>query len=298
MSDKTVEKPKTTDKTTEELDAGEVVRSWDDIPAQKPERHSLITWAARTDIGRVRENNEDKYDFFLPEHVSQLALRGRMWAVADGMGGHNAGQIASEFALKILIRNYFAPGGSDSTEEALQAALTEANALIHSAARQFEAKAAGMGTTIVVAVVREDVLTFAHIGDSRAYLLRRGESIRQVTTDHSWVEEQVRRGAMSRDEAEESPYRNYITRSVGVEAEVEPDIVSLPLQEGDTIVLCSDGLSGYLDEEDIERVVAPVGPSQAVLDLIDEANAKGGKDNITALVLRCKAIAGYSDALM
>lgn len=298
MSDSTLEKPKTTDKTTEELGVGDVARSWDDVPDQTPERHAIMVWAARTDIGRVRENNEDKYDFFLPEHPSQVALRGRLWAVADGMGGHNAGQIASEFALKILVRNYFAPGGSEDTEEHLRAALTEANALIHSAARQFEAKAAGMGTTIVVAVVREDMLTIAHIGDSRAYLMRRGESIRQVTVDHSWVEEQVRRGAMTREEAEESPYRNYITRSVGVEADVEPDIVSLPLREGDTIVLCSDGLSGYLNAEDIERVVANVGPSQAVLDLIDEANAKGGKDNITALVLRCRAITGYAEKLL
>jgi PPM family protein phosphatase len=298
MADTTVKQSKTTDKTTEELDAGTVVGSWDDMPPRTPERLAIVAWAARTDMGRVRENNEDKFDFFLPEHPTQLAIRGRLWAVADGMGGHNAGQIASEFALKSLIRNYFAPSSTENVEETLFAALIEANALIHSAARQFEAKAAGMGTTIVVTVLKEVTLTIAHIGDSRVYLHRRGENLRQVTIDHSWVEEQVRRGAMSREEAEESPYRNYITRSVGVEAEVEPDIVSLPVQEGDTIVLCSDGLSGYLSAEDIERIVVGAGPSQAVLDLIDEANARGGKDNITALVLRVKAITGFAVELM
>jgi serine/threonine protein phosphatase PrpC len=178
--------------TTAELDTGVLLNGWAAVADARPAKFAEISWAARTDLGRVRENNEDKFDFFLPEEPTKLALRGRLWAVADGMGGHAAGQIASEAALKALVRSYFDPTSSHETEVGLKAALVDANALIHHAARQFEGKN-GMGTTAVVAVVKEDKLSIAHIGDSRAYLLRRGEGIRQLTSDHSWVEEQVRR---------------------------------------------------------------------------------------------------------
>jgi protein phosphatase len=279
--------------STAELDTGVLLRGWAAVAVRTPARHAEIDWAARTDIGRVRENNEDKFDFFLPDDPTQLALRGRLWAVADGMGGHNAGQVASEAALKALIRSYFDPTAPEDPEEALRAALTDANALIYHAARQFADKG-GMGTTAVVAVVREDVLTIAHIGDSRAYLLRADDGLRPLTTDHSWVEEQVRRGAMSRADAEASPYRNYILRSVGVEQSVEPEITSLPLRVGDTVLLCSDGLTGYLDEAALNERLSERGPSQAVLDLIDAANDAGGRDNITALALRVRRIAAFS----
>ena len=147
-----------------------------------------------------------------------------------------------------------------------------------------------MGTTIVVAVVREDTLIVAHIGDSRAYLLRRGEGLRALTTDHSWVEEQVRRGAMSRADAEASPYRNYILRSVGVEQKVEAEISTIALREGDTILLCSDGLTGPVSDEQIARILAENGPSRAALDLVDTANDAGGRDNISALILHVKTV--------
>lgn len=277
---------------TEELDTGVLLKGWAAIAERRPAKHAEVVWAARTDIGRQRENNEDKFDFFLPEDPTRLALRGRLWAVADGMGGHNAGQIASEAALKSLVRSYFDASAPEDPAEALNAALTGANALIYNAARQVEGKS-GMGTTAVVAVVKEDVLTLAHVGDSRAYLIREGEGVRQVTTDHSWVEEQVRRGTMSRAEAEASPYRNYITRSVGVMEKVEPEVTSFTLQAGDTLILCSDGLTAYLDGEGIAALVAGKSLSQAVLDLIDAANDAGGRDNITALLLRVRAVGPY-----
>lgn len=280
--------------TTAELDTGVLLKGWSGIEARKPRKHTRITWAARTDIGRVRENNEDKFDFYLPEDPTQLALRGRLWAVADGMGGHAAGQIASEAALKALVRAYFDPTASSDAEEALKAALADANALIHHASRQFENKS-GMGTTAVVAVVKEDRLTIAHVGDSRGYLIRRGEGIRQITTDHSWVEEQVRRGVMTRTDAEASPYRNYILRSIGVEPSVEPEINSVELLTGDIILLCSDGLSGYIDGDALAECVAGKSLSQAALDLIDAANDAGGKDNITTLLLRVDDVEDFED---
>jgi protein phosphatase len=281
--------------TTEEIDTAEIRRGWTAIAARRPMKHAFLTWAARTDIGRIRENNEDKFDFFLPDDPTQIALRGRLWAVADGMGGHNAGQIASEAALKALIRTYYSAQSPDETEETIRASLGEANGLIYRAARQIETRASGMGTTIVVAVVKEDVLTIAHIGDSRAYLLRRGEGLRRLTTDHSWVEEQVRRGILSRVDAEASPYRNYILRSIGVEAAVDAEIVSLPLQPEDTLLLCTDGLSGYLSDDALTVALSGTSPAQIALDLIDAANDAGGKDNITALVVRTHTVGPFPE---
>ncbi|MDX1931059.1 MAG: Stp1/IreP family PP2C-type Ser/Thr phosphatase [Capsulimonadales bacterium] len=281
--------------TTDEFDAAVLVSGWAAIAERKPQRHVHVDWAARTDIGRLREHNEDKFDFFLPTDPTQLAMRGRLWAVADGMGGHAAGQIASEAALKTVVRAFFAAAAAEDTETALRAALAEANALIHHAARQFERKAGGMGTTIVVAIVKEDVLTIAHVGDSRLYLMREGDGLRTLTVDHSWVEEQVRRGAMSREEAERSPYRNYILRSVGVDKVVEPDVTQITVRPGDTFLLCSDGLCGYISDELIASTLSGKNASQAVLDLIDVANDAGGKDNVTALVLRVLDVVDFAD---
>lgn len=286
----------TTEESTEEIETAVLVRGWEAREGSRPQKHAEMAWAARTDIGRTRENNEDKFDFFLPDEAAQLAARGRLWAVADGMGGHNAGQVASEAALKTLIRCYFAApqDGQDTIADALQSALSEANDLIYRAAHQFEGKS-GMGTTVVSVVVCDDMLTIAHIGDSRGYLLRDG-SLRPLTTDHSWVEEQVRRGNMSRAEAEASPYRNYILRSVGVEPAVKADIATETLQEGDIVLLCTDGLTGHVTDEQLARLLSGgKSMSQAVLDLIDAANDAGGRDNITALAMQVKSIREFED---
>jgi serine/threonine protein phosphatase PrpC len=282
--------------TTEELNATEVAIPWESR-TDRPERHVRIAWSARTDIGRSREHNEDKYDFFVPEDPARLALRGRLFSVADGMGGHQAGQVASETALKTVIRSYFDPDTSYETEAILRTALNRANTLIYRAAREFDSKVAGMGTTTVVAIVKEDVITIAHVGDSRAYLLRRGEPLKRLTTDHSWVEEQVRRGNLSREEAEKSPYRNYILRSVGVDPILEPDFESVIVQKDDTILLCSDGLTGMVDDNQIADILGKESPSDAVISLVDAANDAGGKDNITALVLKVIDVGLYNEKI-
>lgn len=276
---------------TAELDADDLARRWQDLSSGRPRQHAHIVWAARSDIGRARENNEDKFDFFLPDDPAMLAAKGRLWAVADGMGGHNAGQIASEAGLKTIIRAYFSAPG-DITE-CLRAALQDANRLIFEAASRF-AERSGMGTTATVAVVHEDTVTVAHVGDSRAYLLREGK-LRQLTTDHSWVEEQVKRGGLTRQEAEMSPYRNVITRSLGMGEALEVDIVAEPLCAGDILLLCSDGLTGHLDATTLRNHLKSCSPAQCALALIDAANDAGGRDNITALVLAVRRVAPYGE---
>ena len=281
----------TTDEPTAEFDAQELARGWQTAARQRPQKHAIISWGARTDTGRTRENNEDKFDFFLPDDPTALARKGRLWAVADGMGGHNAGQIASEATLKSTIRAYFT-GPGDDTAAGLRRALEAANGLIHQAAQQFPDQG-GMGTTATVAVVREDELTLAHVGDSRAYLLREGQ-MRQLTQDHSWVEEQVRLGGLTRAEAEASPYRNVITRSIGMGDGVVVDIITETLQPGDVILLCSDGLTGYLDAPALaSRLFSGASPSAAALALIDAANDAGGRDNITAVVMAVRDIVPF-----
>ncbi|MCX6369008.1 MAG: protein phosphatase 2C domain-containing protein [Armatimonadetes bacterium] len=277
------------DETTAEFDTEELARGWAALADCRPTHHTELTFAARTDIGRVRENNEDKFDFFTPDDAPTLAVRGRLWAIADGMGGHSAGQVASEAGLKTVIRSYFAEPVVGEVGEALQQAFADANTLITQAAISMNAKN-GMGTTMVVAIVLEDILTIAHVGDSRAFLLREGERIRQLTTDHSWVEEQVRRGALTRVEAEQSPYRNVITRSVGMGTGMVADILTEKLFPGDTILLATDGVTGYLGEDALAALVGTKSLSKAALDIVDAANDAGGKDNSTVLLLRVQAV--------
>lgn len=273
--------------TTAELMPAELEREWDKLAERAKGVHPVIKLGAKTDLGRVRENNEDKFDFFEPEDPDVLARKGYLYAVCDGMGGHAAGQIASEMALKTLIKSYYADNSPDVTGS-LQRAVFDANGLIYDAARMI-AERAGMGTTLTAVVIRADEAYFAQVGDSRGYLIRNGQ-IRQITEDHSWVAEQVKRGVITEEEAQYSPFRNVITRSLGNMPTVESDIFIEDIKPGDIIVLCSDGLSGNLSKEDILKQTEGKAPSQAALDMINLANEKGGGDNITAVVVAIKDI--------
>jgi serine/threonine protein phosphatase PrpC len=276
---------------TAPLDVQSLQDAWDRIEARPPETHVYLTVGAKTDLGRVRENNEDKFDYLEPEQPAVLSTRGRFYAVADGMGGHAAGQIAAELALKSVIRKYYA-NTSDDLETALVAAIQYANALVRDTAATIPGRA-GMGTTLTAAVVHEGDLIVAQVGDSRLYLIRDG-AIRQVTQDHSWVAEQVRLGALDPAAAARSPFRNVITRSLGAEPEVEVDLYREALQPGDVVLLCTDGLSGLLDDPTIAAIAAEAPPSVACLELIDAANENGGRDNITVLLLRIDAIVPFA----
>ena len=271
---------------TARLDRAELTEGWAEV-GRVPRLLATIKFGAKTDLGRVRDNNEDKFDFFEPEDSAVLATKGSFYAVADGMGGHSAGQIACELALKTVLQAYYANPSSD-TEASLRYAVEEANSLIFETAQTIPDRQ-GMGTTLTAAVVREDRLTVAQVGDSRAYLVR-GQAITQITDDHSWVAEQVRLGTMTLAEAQVSPFRNIITRSIGTAATVEADVVTHELAVGDSLVLCSDGLSGHVEAEEIQSVVQQHSPSVAATYLIDFANERGGRDNITAVILSVRAL--------
>jgi protein phosphatase len=238
--------------------------------------------AAKTDMGQVRENNEDKFDSYEPEDPGILAARGSLFIVADGIGGAQAGQIASEMLVKNLIAGYYDhPAGDIQT--ALYETLVATNDRIHSLAQMIPERS-GMGSTLTAAVFVEDRVVVAQVGDSRAYLLRDG-ILRQVTQDHSWVEEQVRAGLLSRQDAEMSPFRNVITRSIGASPSVQPDFYVEEARVDDIWLLCSDGLTGHVEDAEIAQIAANHPPSEAARQLIELANARGGRDNITVFIL-------------
>lgn len=272
---------------TAKLDTGELAEAWAKKKGLKPKLVLDTSIGARTDLGLVRENNEDKFEFFEPEEQELLAVKGCLYAVADGMGGHESGQIASDLALKTLLKNYCADAGDD-VAESLRASVEKANSYIYDTAQAIPQRA-GMGTTCTVAVLRDDDLFVAHVGDSRLYLIRDAE-LRQVTEDHSWVEEQVRRGALTKEEATMSPFRNVITRSLGAAPEVEVDVLHEKLQKDDTLVLCSDGLCGYVPDEEILELASGWSPAMAAIKLVDRANELGGGDNITVLIVAVRDI--------
>jgi protein phosphatase len=235
-----------------------------------------------SDIGKVRETNEDQ--FLVDEALG-------LYAVADGMGGHAAGEIASDLAIKAVadaVRNASREGNPVDGEEArrrIDNAVAEANRTIcDSIAGHDDRK--GMGTTMVVLLALRDRVVIGHVGDSRAYLLRSGR-LRLLTSDHSWVNEQVRLGILSQQEAHRHPMRNVVTRALGSRGEVRPELTEEPLEPGDAFLLCSDGLNVMLTDEAIRDMLqrSDGDPARACRALVEAANAKGGEDNTTVIVL-------------
>lgn len=239
----------------------------------------LISSYSATDVGRVRAGNEDS--LFAGQVV---------FAVADGMGGHQAGEVASEAALRPIaaLEGREFPSAHEA-QDALVDAVVEANRSVVDQARS-DPSLRGMGTTLTAALVRDGHLHIAHVGDSRAYLLRGARDLVQLTTDHTLVEQLIREGRLARSEAAVHPQRSVITRAIGVDRQVKVD--SLPLlllHPGDQILLCSDGLTGPVDDHRIaEILVETADGATACADLIAAANAGGGPDNITVILLRAE----------
>ncbi|MFL5894851.1 MAG: Stp1/IreP family PP2C-type Ser/Thr phosphatase [Thermoleophilaceae bacterium] len=227
--------------------------------------------ASLTDVGRQRHTNEDNFYAQAP-----------VFAVADGMGGAQAGEVASEVAVEEFKKDR-EPGGTP--EQQLEAIATAANRKIWEMA-QADSRQAGMGTTLTAVVVGDIDIAVAHVGDSRLYRQRDG-TLERLTRDHSLVEEFVRQGRLTPEQAERHPQRSVITRALGPESDVEVETFTVPARDGDVYLLCSDGLSGMVSDADMQRILAGHDNlPEAAKALIEEANRNGGRDNITAVLFR------------
>jgi serine/threonine protein phosphatase PrpC len=243
--------------------------------------------AQHSDIGRERKVNEDSMVSIVPEDPQVMAKKGALFVVADGMGGYTMGDVASEMAVNVVRDAYYADENDDVNTSLLQA-MQQANAIIYQASQSQEPlpeKDKIMGTTCVAAVLRGDTVYVANVGDSRAYIVR-GDQVIQISQDHSLVAEQVRAGLLTPEQAREHPERNKIYRCFGDKADVEVDLFAEPVQEGDLLVLCTDGLSGLVDDEELRDIVQQLGPQESAYHLVERANEHGGPDNITAIVVR------------
>ena len=232
-----------------------------------------------TDTGISREMNQD-YCFASDTAVGNLP---NLYIVADGMGGHKAGEYASRYTIERIVASVSRNPG-DEPVAILRAAISKANELLIMEAREDESKH-GMGTTVVAATIIGNKMIVANVGDSRLYVV--GKSIRQITRDHSLVEEMVRLGGMDATQAKEHPDKNIITRAIGATDSVEPDFFEVELEQNDSVLMCSDGLTNMVDDNEIGHIIhsRPTVEAQ-VGTLIDTANQNGGRDNITVIIMK------------
>jgi protein phosphatase len=234
--------------------------------------------ASASDIGLVRERNEDAFG-------EASVGAGRLFVVADGMGGHAGGATASRLAVRTIEEVFTSAGGAPG--ERLRAAVVAANQRIHELASR-DRSLAGMGTTAVALAIQEGRAWVANVGDSRVYRLRGGD-LEQLTRDHSVVAELVRRGALTEAQARVHPRRNEVLRSLGSWPEVEVDLDEVEVAPGDVFLLCSDGLSGVVDDEAFAAFLSDSSPEEACRSLIEAAIGQGAPDNVTLQVVRISA---------
>ena len=237
-------------------------RSYKSTPRTR--KGALTSFGSRTDIGCLRDHNEDS-----------LVVTPPLFAVADGMGGHAAGEVASEIAVRVLSE--LAPEHPDG--EALGRAIEEANRAVIQAAREGRGRQ-GMGTTMTAAMLEGERLVIAQVGDSRAYLLHQGK-LQQLTRDHSLMADMIEAGQLTPEEARTHPQRSVITRALGSDAHLHPDIYEINVETGDRLLICSDGLSGMIFDDQIENTLRRVqDPQRCASQLVNEAIAAGGHDNV------------------
>lgn len=267
-----------------EVEAGAVLEA-------APPRHEYSV-GLHTDVGCVRATNEDNARYILPQ--DSAASRGLLVLVADGMGGHASGEVASEIAVETVCREYFE--SKAAPEIALRKALESSNRAIYETARK-DASKKGMGTTCTALALLNGVAISAHVGDSRLYLVR-GGGIYLMSEDHSAVMELVRQGLLTPEEARHHENKNLITRALGLHPGVEVATWKepFPLQDGDRFLLCSDGLYDLVEDEEILQGVLRCEPEQACSELINLAKQRGGHDNITVAVVHVEPIQATASA--
>lgn len=249
-----------------------------------PSWHNGVSYAVVSDIGMRRANNQDSYNIALASTAEGWQSRGHLFVVADGMGAHAAGELASKIAVDTIAQSYRKRVDTIPSEAIYQAVL-EANSLIHSRG-QANAEFHGMGTTASVLLLLPQGGFVAHVGDSRVYRLRRGQ-LEQLSFDHSLVWEMMATGQIAEDQANNFVPKNIITRSLGPAPHVEADREGpYPLAVGDTFLLCSDGLTGQVTDDQLGQILATLEPPEAAQALVDLANLSGGPDNITVIVVK------------
>ncbi len=243
-----------------------------------------MRFGVKSDRGKVREINEDSYNVIAGYPGIPVTF-----IIADGMGGHNSGEIASKTAVD-YVSNYIlqSPGSfleSEDLSPIVKKVMEEANTDVYKKSLEHEGDR-GMGTTLIVTVVHNKKLTIGHVGDSRVYMIR-DDSILRLTEDHSFIEELVKNGTLTREEAENHPNKNLITRALGCSDSIQVDTYKYDLKDDDVCVVCTDGLTNMLGEKEIKDIVLNSGDPEIACDkLIMEANERGGEDNITVIVFR------------
>ncbi len=247
--------------------------------------------AALSDVGMKRERNEDSWSA-PPAGLTagQKTAKGQLYVVADGVGGHLAGELASKLAAETIQQRYYADPELDVTVS-LPAAIEAADEGICQESNA-KLKQHGMSTTITAVVLRGEQLTIANVGDSRTYLIRQGRA-RQATVDHSWVEEQVQFGLITRQDAAHHPHRNIITRSLGCNEELQIDTFEERVQPGDSVLLCSDGLSNMVSDQEIGDLSSQDKSADAIVhELVELARQRGAPDNVTVILLKTRPVRG------
>ncbi|MGA1997187.1 MAG: Stp1/IreP family PP2C-type Ser/Thr phosphatase [Bryobacteraceae bacterium] len=243
-----------------------------------------IELANLTDPGCVRERNEDYYCYFEPDDDEAFRARGRLLVVADGMGGHEGGEIASGIAVEVVRQTW--SNGTGDPSDLLIAALSNAHSAIQDYAREHP-ELAGMGTTCTAAALIGDLLYYGHVGDTRLYLIHHG-AIRRVTHDHSLVQRLVDSGALTEEQAAGHPDRNVLVSALGMSGAVSVDVPDggIPIEPGDTLLICTDGLHGLASDAELLDAATRSEPRQACQQLVQLARDRGGPDNITLQIVR------------
>jgi len=243
-----------------------------------------VIFGVKSDKGIVRDINEDSFNIIEAGEGIPASF-----IIADGMGGHNSGEVASRMAVEtvsgLICSKRINLDSEDNVKQAIISMMKEANTVVYTNAKRHSDNH-DMGTTLTVAVVYKDKLIIGHVGDSRAYVVR-GSQIERITTDHSYVEELVKNGLLTREQAQNHPRKNVITRSLGAEEDIQVDIYTCDIIENDIFLLCTDGLTNMISEDDIRLIVEKNDKLSNTCDeLVNLANSRGGEDNITVIVFK------------
>jgi len=249
-----------------------------------------VQFGQASDPGKVRTNNEDSMASFIPSSRQQARSHGYLFAVADGVGGMDLGEVASSTAVSVLTEEFAKAQAGAMLISLLPRLITFANAAVHDRTLTPEYRGKKMATTLVACAMRHDQAIVSHVGDSRCYLVRDGKA-RQITQDHTWVNEQRKLGLITEREIAESDVRHVLIRSLGPEMFVAPDTTALTLQPGDTLVLCTDGLHDEMSSSTIAEIVSQQKSLDDVArDLVLKAVEIDGHDNTTAQVIRVRSV--------